>query len=255
MYAVLSILRITFLQQFRNRLYLVVILFGVLMTTASLLFGAVAADAEITVILDLGLSVTELFGVLMALFGAVTLVLEEMESRTIYLILTRPLPRWKYVLGRFLGLLSAVVASMALMFAFHLGLLLLKGWTPDAFFFLCFPFMVLKVTVMTALALFFSLFSTSSVSSVIFSLFFWVLGHFGPELEFLAGKARNAVAMLGLKAFLFFLPRFDLMNFRDLLEASAVGGGALLFRAAVYAALYTGACLALSMTLFSRKEF
>jgi ABC-type transport system involved in multi-copper enzyme maturation permease subunit len=178
-----------------------------------------------------------------------------MESRTIYLVLTRPIPRWMYVMGRFLGLLSAVTASMALMGLFHLGVLLLKGWEPTPFFFLSFPFMFLKIAAMTALALFFSLFSTSSVSSVVFSLFFWVLGHFGTELEFLASKARSAAAGAGLKAFMFILPRFDLMNYRDLFEAPGVDGGALLLKAAVYALLYTGACLSLSLTLFSRKEF
>jgi hypothetical protein len=144
---------------------------------------------------------------------------------------------------------------MALMGLLHLGILLLKGWEPSPGFFLCFPFMALKVAVMTALALFFSLFSTSAVSSIIFSLFFWLLGHFGPELAFLAEKARSAVAGLGLKAFMFFLPRFDLLNYRDLFEISNVAGGAMLARGAVYAALYVGACLALSLTLFSRKEF
>ena len=240
MSAVLSIARHTFLQQFRNRLYLVVLFFGALIAAASLLFGALAADAELSVILDLGLAATELLGLAVAVFGAVTLVLEEMESRTIYLILTRPLPRWKYVLGRFAGLLAAGM--------------LLKGWSPEPFFFACYPFMALKIAVATALALFFSLFSTSQVSSVVFTLFFWLLGHFGSELEFLAEKARSGAAALGLKAFLLVLPRLELLNYKDLIEAPAAAAGPLLARGAVYAALYAGACLALSVTLFSRKE-
>ncbi|MBP9127735.1 MAG: hypothetical protein KBG07_03095, partial [Elusimicrobia bacterium] len=100
MRSLLAIARYTFLQQFRNRLYLVVVLFGLLMMGATLLFGALAGDQEVRVILDLGLVTAELFGLAMAVFGAVTLVLEEMESKTIYLILTRPLPRPVYVVGR-----------------------------------------------------------------------------------------------------------------------------------------------------------
>lgn len=254
MRAVLSIARHTLLQQFRNRLYLVVLLFGAIITAASLLFGAVAADAELSVIMDLGLATTELFGLAVAVFGAVTLVLEEMESRTIYLILTRPLPRWVYVAGRYLGLLAAVTASMVLMALMHLGVLLLKGWSPEPFFFACFPFMVLKVAVATALALFFSLFSTSQVSSIIFTLFFWLLGHFGKELEFLGEKSQSAVAALGMKTFLLFLPRLELLNYRDLMEAPAAAAVPLLARGTAYAVLYAGACLVLSVTLFSRKE-
>ena len=150
MRAILAIARYTFLQQFRNRLYLVVVLFGLFMVAASLLFGALAGDQEVRVILDLGLVTAELFGLATAMFGAVTLVVEEMESKTIYLILTRPLPRPFYVLGRFLGLLLAVGASMALMELLHFSLLFTKGWEPDPALFAALPRMGLKVMLITA---------------------------------------------------------------------------------------------------------
>jgi Cu-processing system permease protein len=252
---IFSLIRDTFLQQLRKKLYLVVLLYAGVMAAASLIFGAVAADAEATVILDLGLAGTELFGLLAAVMSAVTLVLDEMDSRTVYLILTRPVSREIYVVGRYLGLVSAVIAGMAVMGLSHLGLMLLKGWAPGLAFFACFPFMFLKVALMTALALFFSLFSTSQASSVVFSLFFWLLGHFGAEISFLSEKAPNAVAGMGLKVFSLVLPRFDLLNFRDLLDAPGLAAGPLLARGGAYAGLYTGACLVLSLTLFSRKEF
>jgi Cu-processing system permease protein len=251
--AIFSILRYTFLQQFRNRLYLVVVFFGFLMLAVSLLFGALAADQEVRVILNFGLGVTELFGLVTAVFGAVTLVLEEMESRTIYLILTRPLPRGHYLLGRLLGLAAAIAVSMLLMSALHVGLLLLKGWTPDYRYFLCLPFMTLKVLVITALALFFSLFSTSAVSSVVFTFFFWVLGHFGSELRFLAEKS-GAAAAAGLKAFLLVTPNLQALNYRDVFEVPGVTASGMAW-ALGYALVYSAACYFLSLALFSRKEF
>jgi ABC-type transport system involved in multi-copper enzyme maturation permease subunit len=254
MRSVLSIIRYTFLQQFRNRLYLVIIFFGALLLAVSLLFGAVAADQELRVILDLGLATTELFGLVTAVFGAVTLILEEMESRTIYLILTRPLPRGYYILGRALGLLAAVTASMALMGVLHAALLLAKGWTWDPAFLACFPFMFLKIMVVTALAVFFSLFSSSAVSSVVFTFFFWVLGHFGPELRFLAGKSGTAAASFGVKLVLFITPNLAAMNYRDAFQAPGLAAHSLLWTVG-YAALYSAACFALSLALFSRKEF
>jgi ABC-type transport system involved in multi-copper enzyme maturation permease subunit len=250
----LSIARTTFVQQFRNRLYLVVILFGVLMLASSLLFGAMAADQEIRVILDLGLSATELFGLATAVFGAVTLVLEEMESRTIYLILTRPLPRPIYIVGRFVGLLLAVWASMAGMELLHVALLKLKGWEMEPRFLAVFPLMALKVMVATALALLCSLSFTSSASALVFTAFFWVLGHFGPELRFLAEKAGSAAAQISVKVVLFLLPNLQVLNARDLFEIPGFPM-AQLAHGALYALLYTGAAVALSTALFSRKEF
>ena len=255
MNAVWTIVRVTFLQQVRNKLWLAVLLYAGIMSAASLLLGAVAADAELTVIVDLGLAAAELLGLLVAAMGAVTLVLEEMESKTAYLILTRPVPRASYVVGRFLGLLGAVLGAVALMGLVHVGILLLKGWQPSASYFACYPFMALKVTVVASVALFFSLFATSQASSVSFTAFFWLLGHFGPELEFLAVKSRSVAAAAGVKAFLFVLPRLDFLTYRDLLEVPGVAAGPLLARGAAYAALYTGACLLLSATLFSRREF
>jgi Cu-processing system permease protein len=253
MRSILAIARYTFLQQFRNRLYLVVVLFGLLMVAASLLFGALAGDQEVRVILDLGLVTAELFGLATAVFGAVTLVVEEMESKTIYLILTRPLPRPFYVLGRFLGLLLAVAASMAVMELLHFSILYMKGWKPEPAVFAALPMMGLKVMVMTALSLLCSLTFTSAPTATVFSILFWVLGHFGSEIRYLAEKSGKTAKVMaeGLCAV---LPNLNLLNARDAIELPGFGVGPLMHGAA-YAALYTLACLALSSALFSRKEF
>lgn len=249
-----SIARYTLTQQLRNRLYLVIILFGVLMVGASVLFGAVAADQEIRVILDLGFATTEFFGLAMALFGAVTLVLEEMESKTIYLILTRPQPRATYILGRFLGLVLAVWTGMALMEVMHFALLFFKGWKADPLTFAALPAMGLKVMIMTALALLCSLLFTSAPTATVFSLFFWVLGHFGEEIRFLAKKSGQPVAMALVKGLLWILPNLTMLNLRDHLEIPGFPLTQIL-PAALYALLYTGAALSLSIALFARKEF
>jgi ABC-type transport system involved in multi-copper enzyme maturation permease subunit len=251
--SVLSIAGYTFLQQFRNRLYLVVLFFAGLLVAVSLLFGALAADQEVRVILDFGLAATELFGLVAVVFGAVTLVLEEMESRTIYLILTRPLPRSAYIGGRFLGLTLAVAASMAVMLVLHVSLLELKGWEADPRYFLAFPLMALKIATMAALAVFFSLFSSSAVASVVFTFFFWVLGHFGSELRFLTEKSGEAAGWV-VRGFMVLVPNLQALNYKDVFHTADVSPTALAGPAA-YALLYASACLCLSAALFSRKEF
>ncbi len=253
MRSILAIARYTFLQQFRNRLYLVVVLFGLLMVAASLLFGALAGDQEVRVILDLGLVTAEIFGLATAVFGAVTLVIEEMESKTIYLILTRPLPRPFYVLGRFPGLLLAVGASMLVMELLHFSLLFLKGWKPEPAVFAALPMMGLKVMVMTALSLLCSLAFTSAPTASVFSILFWVLGHFREEIRYLAEKSGHGAKILA-DILCGFLPNLSLLNARDVIELPGFAMAPLLHGAA-YAFFYTFACLALSSALFSKKEF
>jgi ABC-type transport system involved in multi-copper enzyme maturation permease subunit len=255
MTTIAAIVRYTFAQQLRNRLYLVVVLFGFVITLTSLLFGAVAGDQELPVILDVGLAATELFALVSALFGAVTLILDEVESRSLYLVLARPLSRWKYVVGRYGGLLLAISAATALMGAFHGGLLFLKGWEPECGFFLAFPCILLKAAVITALGLFFSLSSTSAPASTIFTLFFWLLGHFKGEIRFVAEKTGSVLLEGGMKAFLFVVPDLTLLGYRDLLGVPNLWEGAHLGWGALHAALYVAACLFLSSAFFARKEF
>ncbi len=254
MKAIVSIARYTFLQQLRNRLYLVVGFFALLLLGVSMLFSALAPDQEVRVILDFGLAVIEVFGLVAAVFGAVTLILEEMESRTLYLILTRPLPRSYYILGRFLGLMAAVVASLLIMNVLHLALLLTQRWAVDFHYFACLPFIYFKVMMVAALAVFFSLFSSSAVSSIVFTFFFWLLGHFGPELSFLIRKSESVITVGAVRGVMFLMPNFQFLNYQDFFHVPGVSLGNELWGLA-YAALYTAACLSLALSIFLKKEF
>src|SRR5262249_41539744 len=156
--------------------------------------GALAPGHRVRVIFDVGLLALELFGLVAAVFGAVTLVLQELESKTIYLILTRPVPRAVYILGRFLGLTAAVAITVLAMAAVHVLIIVARPAYfhefADAFpFWSVYSTLVLmsigKVLISAAMALFFSLFATSQVSALVFTGFFWVAGHFVSEVNFM----------------------------------------------------------------------
>jgi len=86
-------------EQWRNRSFLVALFFAGILIYASFLLGTLAVDQETRALLDFGLSFIELMGLGLAVFGAATGILREMETKTIYLVLTRPIPRWVYLLG------------------------------------------------------------------------------------------------------------------------------------------------------------
>ena len=87
MNSIWAIARYTIIEQIRNRLYLIVLFFGALVLSSSILLGALAPGHKMRVIFDLGLVALEIFGLVTAVFGSVSLILQEMESKTIYLIL------------------------------------------------------------------------------------------------------------------------------------------------------------------------
>jgi ABC-type transport system involved in multi-copper enzyme maturation permease subunit len=193
-----SIAYYTFIESVRNKIFYLLILFGVVVIGVSLLLSALGGEQQQRVLLDMGLGAIEFFALVTVIFAAVTLVLEEMESKTIYLVLTRPVSRITYLTGRYLGLLCAVYCGIALMAVIHSAVLLLKGWPFSGRYLLALTLSAEKITIIGSLALFFSLFSTSAVSSLSFTLFFWILGHFSEEIRFLGSKLPGLLPKAGL---------------------------------------------------------
>jgi Cu-processing system permease protein len=266
MKSIWAIAKYTVLEQIRNRLYLVTLFFGGAILAAALLLGTLAPDHKIRVVIDLGLLAIEIFGVAAAVFGAVTLVLQEMESKTIYLILTRPLNRSVYILGRFAGLLAAVVFTMMVMALIHVFVIVSDYSAFHEFiidhpdFWATYPVLIFmsaaKVVICTSVAVFFSLFATSSVSALVFTGCFWIAGHFGPEIGYLLKKTASGGAMLFIyRALLRILPNFQYLNFRDLYSIPGFAGFSFMGWAILYTVGYSAVFVAGSALLFSRKEF
>jgi ABC-type transport system involved in multi-copper enzyme maturation permease subunit len=251
---ILSIAYYTFVESVRNRIFYVLVLFGVVVIGTSLLLAALGGQQSQRILLDTGLAAMEFFALLTVGFAAVTLVLEEMESKTIYLVLTRPVSRSAYLTGRFLGLLFAVYCGLALMGVVHLALLLANGWAFMPRYLLAVALAAGKITVIGSLAVFFSLFSSSAVSSVSFTVFLWVLGHFSEEIRFLGHKATGIVPKTFATAVYYLVPNLQYFNLRDFWGVPGIMGGWIIFVFA-YGALYSAFFLALSLWLFKRKEF
>lgn len=249
-----SIIHYTFIESIRNRIFYVLVLFGFILVGAALLMSALGGEQPQRILLDLGLNAIEFFALLTIGFSAVTLVLEEMESKTIYLILTRPVSRATYLTGRYLGLLAAVYCGMAIMACAHLGLLVLNGWVFSGRYLIAVALSAGKITVIGSLAVFFSLFSSSAVSSISFTVFLWVLGHFSEEMRFLAMKVPGIIVKCMILIAYYLVPNLQLFNLRDFWSIPAVSP-AWLFGTAVYGLLYSVLALALSLLIFRKREF
>ncbi|MFN0117825.1 MAG: ABC transporter permease [Elusimicrobiota bacterium] len=264
LHSIWAIAKITLIEQIRNRLYLIIVFFGGIILLSSLLLGQLAPGHTPRVIFDLGLVSIELFALAAAVFGAVTLITQEMESKTIYLILSRPLPRVYYVLGRFLGFNMAVALTMLVMAFFHLVILLtqyseFKTFSSSFPFWSSYPILVFmsiaKIFVTISIALFFSLFASSSVSALVFTSFFWVSGHFSSEISFLMKNISSDIIRYAFKFISWVLPNFHYFNFRDHFSVAGFSGYSSLGWVFLYSVGYAGFFLSLSTYLFSKKEF
>jgi len=166
----------TYREAVRDRVLYNLILFALLIVGASVLFGQISLDINRIVLINLGLTAISLFGIIIAIFIGIGLVSKEIEKRTLYTVLAaRPVRRWEFIAGKFLGLVMTLTVNALLMSAgffaavlyvsHHLG----RG---DLQLVTAIYFILLEFVLITALALLFSTFSTPIFSSIFaFSIF------------------------------------------------------------------------------------
>ena len=240
----------TFRESVKNRFFTVFAVFAACVIYASLLAGVMAVDEEGRVLSDLGLGLMELMTLAYALFHAAMAIPREMETKNIYLVFSRPVSRPAYLLGKAAGLYLLSAFMLAVMAAIHLSLLSVRGFPPGAAYFHITACIWLKIVIITSLALFISLFSTSPVSTMVISAIIWTLGHFTPEARFLIEKTRGFSSAF-LKGAAWLIPDLQLYNLRDAPLHAVPGVWFQIFYASLWAIFAYGA----SVFLFRKKEF
>ena len=250
---IFGIAHYTFIEILRNRIWYVLILFSGILILSSLLLGSLSEEQKVRMVTDLGLASIEMIALLSTVFAGVTLVLEEMESRTLYLILTRPVARTVFILGRYMGLITIMTCAYLAMAGMHASLLALIHAPIDRSYILALLFSWEKIVVITAVALMFSIFSTSTASAVTFTFFFWIMGHFSTEILFMARKSSQPLLVALCNVFYFLLPNFQIMNIRDI--PPELFNPTWLWAAGGYGIFYSASCLCVTALLFRNKEF
>jgi ABC-type transport system involved in multi-copper enzyme maturation permease subunit len=251
---ILSIAYYTLIENIRNKIFYVIVFFGIVVLASSFLLSVLGGEQSKRILLDIGLNAIEFFSLITMCFAAVNLILEEMESKTIYLILTRPVAKGVYLMGRYLGLIIAVGCGILIMSVFHLIILHFNGWI----FTIKYPLAILlsfeKIIIIGALALFFSLLSTSAISSISFTISFWILGHFSEELKFLGNKATFIHTKILAKIMYYMTPNLQYFNLKDFWDVPAIAS-MWICTAIIYGLIYSAFCMLLSLWLLKYKEF
>jgi Cu-processing system permease protein len=246
----------TFREAVRDRVLYNLVFFALLMITAAIFVGQISIGIEELVIKSLGLSAISIIGLLIAVFIGVGLVYKEMDKRTLYALLAKPVRRWEFLLGKFGGLvLTLAVNTVAMAAGLFAALLYVKHYfeRADVVLLIAIYFILLKLMLVVALALMFSCYSTPLLA-ILYTSAFYVAGLFVLEMRtFRLATAGPEVAgfMRGLS---YLLPNFE--DF-DVMAAAAHGRGipgALILQNTGYAALYCGVVLLIAAAIFSRRN-
>ena len=258
-----------FKESVRDRMLYAIGAFALLLVAAAILIAQITAGQDVKIIKDLGLAVIELAGVLMAIVIGVGLVAREIERRSIFALLTKPLPRHEFIVGKYLGLvLTLMVNVVGMTAALYLMLayadrqitpayrLVLDAPVVDPRLLLVVVMVGAELSLLTAVALFFSTFSSSGLLSIVFTVGLYLTGllsgdlrQFGDIVD-VSPVVASVVQTVG-----WIVPAFSAFD----IKAQVVHGVPLppgfVAGTLLYAVVYTGAILAAAVALFSRREF
>jgi len=260
---ILTIGRNTFRENIRDKILYNLILFALLMILSAIALGQLTLGHEAKVIVDLGLGSISIFGTLIAIFIGISLVYKELEKRTVYALLAKPIHRWEFITGKYLGLLLTLLVNVAIMTAGLMLTLLYQGGTEGYTYLRLLPAIyltLLSLMVTTALALVFSTFSTPALSAI-FTFFLWVAGHFNVDLLEFGTMAKSAGLKWLTRVFYYVIPNisnFKVVDSRNVIQAAAYFepiNYAALGWATVYGILYSGILLGIAILIFSRRDF
>ena len=245
----------TFREAVRDRILYNLVLFVLLITARAIFLGELTAGHEARTIVNLGLSAMLIFGAFISIFVGVSLVSKEIEKRTVYSIFSKPIGRGEFIVGKYFGLCLTLLVNLLVMgFGVSLALLYVGGGNLALTIWGAVFLIFLELTILTAVAIVFSTFSSPALSALL-TFFVFIIGHFSASLKDFAENLGSASAQFFFNFLYYFLPNFSLFGFitnsahGDFPATSLIGG------AIVYAVIYSAIMISVAILIFSRRNF
>lgn len=246
----------TFREAVRDRVLYNLVFFALLMIGAAILVGQISIGIDRLVIINLGLSAISVFGLVMAIFIGVGLVYKEMEKRTLYSVLAKPVRRWQFLTGKYLGLLLTLTVNTGFMTLGLAAALFFVGRPfvgSDVSILVAIYFILLQLALVTALALLFSCFTTPMLSTL-YTLGFYITGVFAADIHDIGDLTKSAGVKFIARLIYYLVPNFHNFNVIDLASHGEHIPFALVAQNTAYAAVYVSIVLLAASAVFSARN-
>jgi ABC-type transport system involved in multi-copper enzyme maturation permease subunit len=256
-----------FRESVRDKVLYNLVLFAIVLIGASYLLGQLTAGQDIKIIKDLGLAAMSLFGLFIAVFIGIGLVSKEVERRSIFNMLAKPIHRYQFVLGKYLGLVLTLAVNVAMMTIALYALLILMSWgappeadrawdapVRDPAMVKAIVLILVELMMMTAIALLFSTFSTPILSAA-FTFGFFLAGHFSADLRNFDQVVDSAAAVRLARGVYWVLPNLAQFDVKaQVVHGQTITLGYMAVTMA-YAAVYISMLLVIASFVFSKRDF
>ena len=244
----------TFREAIRDRILYLLLFFAAASIIFSRILALLTVGDRVKIIKDVGLASLSLFGALMAILMGTGLVYKEIEKKTIYSILSKPIQRYQFLIGKYLGLVMTIFVEVLVMSIVLFLMLYLYDGHVDFFLLYAIGMTFLELMIVTAFALLFSSFSTPILSGL-FTLSFYVIGHLTADLLALGQRGYSQLLKYLTTMLYYLLPNLNYFNFKGQVVYHTPIGGEHLFLVFLYGVLYIAVILLLSIVIFQRREF
>jgi ABC-type transport system involved in multi-copper enzyme maturation permease subunit len=255
-----AITRNTFREAVRNKILYSLLFFAVIIILSAVAVGRLSLHEEARMTRDIGLFGIDVFGVIIAIFVGVNLLYKELDLKTVYTILPKPIHRWEFVLGKWLGMLLTLAVQVVVMGLVLAGTLALQGARFDVPLCKALWLLYINVVVVTSVAVLFSSFSSPFLSGF-FSLGVFIVGRSVPDIQMLStrmegpGRALLEVAVRLLPNLHLFYPSGAIVGAETVTVHGAFVGASYLGWTTAYGLGYSVAVLLLAMFIFRRRDF
>ena len=256
MNAALSIAGTTFREARRNKVFYSIFFFALVIILGSFIFTNLTIAAFDRVLRDVGTGVIDFFGALLAIFLGIGLVSREVDKRTVYTVVTKPIRRWEFIAGKFLGLLEVLFISLGVMFVSFLAVIFIFSRQSPALSPLLwyFALALTQLAVVVAFAILMSTF-TSSALSAFATVGFYLIGHFSPDLYYFGQKSHSALTRLFTRIVYYVVPNLDRFNLAHQITYDQHVKVVAASMTLLYGLLYAAAFLLAAVVAFEHRDF
>lgn len=243
----------TFREAVRDKVLYSILFFAVGVIALSLVMQEITVGDRDKVVRSVAQGSIAAFGSIISMFLGISLVWKEVERKTVYTILSKPISRWMFVLGKYLGMMMTLVVVVSVMMAVYTLLLTIQQTLPPVIVYVSAAMLIVELMLLTSWATLFSTYSAPTTAAA-FTLAIFVIGHLADDIWLYGNQMDNPAGQAVARVLYWVLPNFEMFNIRDYavhelpIPWEQVVGGSL------YGLLYTGAVLGLAMLVFERRD-
>ena len=244
----------TFREAVRNKIFYLLIFFGIFFVLSARIIALLTVGDTTKIVVDVGLASINFFSLLIAVFTGINLVFKEIDKKTIFNILSKPVRRSEFILGKFLGLALTVLLSLVMMAAVFLIFLLVNSAEISAIYFIYFVYMYLELLIIISISILFSSFSTPILSSI-FTISIYLIGHLVWTFNHLKERIAGGFAKIIFYITYYVFPNLEKFNLKSSIILGEVPDFHQIFYTVLYGLFFVIAIISLSIFIFSKRDF